>query len=334
SAQAFRDCISHLAGYVAHDLTTPLGSALEQLRRRPQGFHRSPFRGFGTYGVWFPRGLLLRAAAQKICTSLIREWHLDAPPHQPERIEAVVNQIVADPRLKPDAVQKPIEQEAPRGPEGGPAEQIERWLTGLEGQIESTARRQEAGVWARNVWDQAREFIGTRPTSETEITVRRSRVSKALDVAIGRAADMWGNEFIELTRHLEGHPGPRVAAIESALRKLADLADAAAATMDKKVQNFGVKSRQCRTDGQSALDACQAGSGTFSFFGGRSNRSLRHLLDQLRTFARVRFQEDLLDATARFYRALRGKIEDRLRHLSFCRTRLVHLLQHLESPLL
>src|SRR5205085_581236 len=98
--------------------------------------------------------------------------------------------------------------------------------------------------------------------------------------------------------------------------------------------NFGVKSRQARSDVQSALDACQAGSGSFSFFGGRSNRSMKHLLDQLRDFARLRLQEDLLDATARFYQTLRTKIDDKLRHLSFCRTRLVHLLQTLESPLL
>jgi serine/threonine protein kinase len=334
SSQAFRDVVSHLAGYVAHDLTTPLGPALEQLRRKPSAFGRSPFRGFGTYGVWFPRGLLLRAAAQKICTALIREWHLAASPKEPARIDAVVNRIIADTRLKPDAVQKLIEQEAPRGPEGAPAEQIERWLNGLEGQIEPTARRQEAGSWARNVWDQAREFIGTRPTNESEITVRRSRVSKALDVAIGRAAEMWGNEFAELTRPLEEHPGPRIAAIEWALRRLATVCDDAAATMDKKVEAFGVKSRQARTDVQSALDACQAGSGTFSFFGGRSSRSMRHLLEQLRTFARLRLQEDLLDATARFYRALKGKIEDRLRDLSYCRMRLVNLLQTLDSPLL
>src|SRR5262249_52153638 len=32
TSAAFRDCVSHLAGYVAHDLTTPLGLALEQLR--------------------------------------------------------------------------------------------------------------------------------------------------------------------------------------------------------------------------------------------------------------------------------------------------------------
>ena len=59
SSGAFRDCISHLAGYVAHDLTTPLGHALEQIRNKPTGFGKSPFRTFGTYGVWFPRGLLL-----------------------------------------------------------------------------------------------------------------------------------------------------------------------------------------------------------------------------------------------------------------------------------
>jgi hypothetical protein len=84
---------------------------------------------------------------------------------------------------------------------------------------------------------------------------------------------------------------------------------------------------------QSALDVCQAGSGSFSFFGGRSGRSMRHFLDQLRVFAHLRLQEDLLDATARFYRALYGEVEARLRDLSFCRTRLTQVLQVLESPL-
>ena len=42
SAAAFRDVISHLAGYVAHDLTTPLGPALEQIRQRPAGFDAKP----------------------------------------------------------------------------------------------------------------------------------------------------------------------------------------------------------------------------------------------------------------------------------------------------
>ncbi|MCU0704392.1 MAG: protein kinase, partial [Fimbriiglobus sp.] len=35
SPEAFRDVTSHLAGYVAYDLTTPLGSGLDTLRRQP-----------------------------------------------------------------------------------------------------------------------------------------------------------------------------------------------------------------------------------------------------------------------------------------------------------
>lgn len=333
SSQAYRDCVSHLAGYVSHDLTTPLGPALEQIRRQPAPFGRSPFRGFGTYGVWFPRGLLLRAAAQKICTGLAKTWQADDPPRDRALVEAVVAAVVADPRLKPDAIQKLIEQEMPRGPEGGAAEQIERWLVGLEAQIDGAGRRQDSAVWSRNAWEQAREIIGSRPLAENEVTVRRSRLNKALDEAIKRVALMWGNEFTEVTRHLEEHPGHRLAAVEAALKRIAGLCDDAAVAVERRLQAFGVKCRQARTDVQSALDACQAGSGSFSFFGGRTGRSMRHFLDQLRGFARLRLQEDLLDATARAYRAFRVKVDDRLRDLSFCRTRLQHLVQALESPL-
>lgn len=333
TAAAFRDCVAHLAGYVAHDLTTRLGPALDHLRRQPTEFGKSPFRAFGTYGVWFPRGLLLRAAAQKICAELVRKWHAEEPPDETARIDRLVAQVMGDPRLKPDAVQKLIEREIPRGPEGAPADQIERWLHGLEGQIESTARRSEAGAWSRNAWDQAREFVGVRPPGEQEITVRRGRLGRALDEGVRRAAEMWGNEFAELCRPLEEDPGHRLAAVESAFRRIAGLCGDAAVAVDKRLRQLAVQTQQARTDVQAALDACQAGSGTFSFFGGRSNRSMRHFLEQLRAFARLRLQEDLLDATGRFYRALAAEIETRLRNLSFCRTRLVQVLQVIESPL-
>ncbi len=331
--EAFRDCVAHLAAYVAHDLTTPLGPALEQLRQQPADFGRSPFRGFGTYGVWFPRGLLLRAAAQKICIDLIRKWHKDAPPKDSASVDRLVTQVMGDPRLKPESVQKYIEHEMPRGPEGAPGEQIERWLHGLEGQIEATSRRSDAGGWSRNAWDQAREFIGVRPTNEQDITVRRGRLSKSLDEGIRRVSQMWGNEFAAIAGPLQENPGHRIAAVETALRRIAMLCGELAEAVDKKLRTFGVKTQAARTDVQSALDVCQAGSGSFSFFGGRSNRSMRHFLDQLRTFARLRLQEDLLDATARCYRALQSEIETQLRDLGFCRNRLLHLLQVLDSPL-
>ena len=334
SSAAFRDVISHLAGYVAHDLTTPLGSALEQLRMRPSGFGRSPFRTFGTYGVWFPRGLLLRAAAQKICLRLLKVWREDAPPEDIAEVDQLVAQSTGDSRLRPDLVQQQLERESVRGPDGGPADQVERWLTGLEGQLNPAARRVDAGVWSRGAWEQARDLIGNRPSGDLETAIRRSRLNKILDEAIKRVADGWGNEFSEATRVLEEVAGHRLGAIESALRKMAAWCNGAATFADKKVEQLGVSVGQARTDVQSALDVCQAGSGTFSFFGGRSSRSMRHFLDQLRTFARLRLQEDLADATARFYRILRARIEDRLRELSYCRTRMDQIIQTLESPLL
>jgi hypothetical protein len=333
TGQAFRDCVSHLAGYVSHDLTTPLGAELEQVRSAPQPFGCSPFRGFGTYGVWFPRGLLLRTAAAKICLRLLRQWGADVHPTDTTMIDRIVTLVMGDARLKPDAVQRQLEEAAPRGPEGPPADQVERWLHGLEGQIEAAARRSEAGKWAGSAWDQAREFIGTRPSSDADSTVRRGRLSKALDEAVRRVAEAWGNEFAEQARVLEEDPGHRLAAVEAALRRLVGLCDEAAAAVDRKLDAFGLKVRQSRADVQSAMDACKAGSGAFSFFGGRGNRSMRHFLDQLRGYTRLRLQEDLLDATGRFYRALRGQVEARLRALSYSRSRLDHIIANLESPL-
>ena len=333
TADAFRDCVSHLAGYVSHDLTTPLGAALEQARSKPVGFNRSPFRSFGTYGVWFPRGLLLRSAAQKICIALLKEWKTDAPPADAETLKEVVAQAVDDPRLKPDAVRQQIEVDAVRGAEGGPADQIERWLTGLEGQINVAGRHPDAGAWSRGVWEQARDLIGTRPTGEQDSSVRRSRTAKLLEDAVKRVAEAWGNEFAEVVRPLEQLPGHRLGAIGTALTRLiavcTEWGDAAAA----RAAQFASKARQAKSDVQSAHDVCQAGSGTFSFFGGRTGRSMRHFLDQIRAFARVRLQEDLADATAKFYRALRVRLEEQLRELAYCRTRLDMLVRALECPL-
>ena len=98
TAGAFRDCVSHLAGYVSHDMTTPLGAALERVRAQPVGFDRSPFRSFGTYGVWFPRGLLLRSAGQRICLGLLKEWKSEAAPPDPTAVNEVYATATSDPR--------------------------------------------------------------------------------------------------------------------------------------------------------------------------------------------------------------------------------------------
>ena len=121
------------------------------------------------------------------------------------------------------------------------------------------------------------------------------------------------SEFAEIGRPLEELPGRRLGAIGLALKKLASVCSEWAEAADARTQQIAVKAQQAKSDVQSAHDVCQAGSGTFSFFGGRSGRSMRYFLDQIRAFARIRLQEDLADATAKFYRALRVRIEDQMR---------------------
>jgi len=333
SVEAFRDVVSHLAGYVAHDMTTTLGQSLEQLRQQAPAYERTPFRTFGTYGVWFPRGLMLRSAAQRIGTTLLKTWRAPMPPSPSPHAEQVFQKVTADPRLKPEMVQQQLDQEFMRGPDGAAGEQIERWLTGLEGQISPTAKSSEAARWARNVWDQARDMIGSRPTNENDSSVSRSRLSKVLEDAIKRAADVWANEFSAACRPLEALPGNRLGMVESTLKRLSNWCVDAAAAVEKKAEPVGTKTRQVRSDVESAFEACQSTGRTFSLFGSRPTRNMRYFLDQLRVFARLRLQEDMSDATIRFYRALRTRIEDKLRELSSCRTRLDQLLKILDDPL-
>ncbi|HLJ97361.1 MAG TPA: hypothetical protein VKU02_29650, partial [Gemmataceae bacterium] len=74
SPEAVRDAVAHLGSYLFHDLTTPLGLRLDRCRQLPAPAGATNFRSFGTYAVWFPRGLLLRLAARNACRQLLEEW--------------------------------------------------------------------------------------------------------------------------------------------------------------------------------------------------------------------------------------------------------------------
>src|SRR5262249_51543302 len=74
SPEALRDVVAHLGSYLFHELTTPLGLRLDRLRHQPVPGGATVFRSFGTYAVWFPRGLLLRLAARHVCRQLLEEW--------------------------------------------------------------------------------------------------------------------------------------------------------------------------------------------------------------------------------------------------------------------
>src|SRR5207247_863194 len=104
---------------------------------------------FGTYAVWFPRGLLLRLAARQICARLLQEWLADGEPTMPAAVEAAYQRAIEDPDLKIDALCARIEVSAALPQEGRPGEAVTGFLSRLEEQSHRSLATDDPGAWAQ-----------------------------------------------------------------------------------------------------------------------------------------------------------------------------------------
>ncbi|OWK43898.1 protein kinase domain-containing protein [Fimbriiglobus ruber] len=337
TSEAFRDTLSHLAGYLTHDLTTPLGTGLEKIRRGGVPFGRTPFRGFGTFGVWYPRGLLLRSAARQLCVRFLRGWTAERVPALPDEAERILNHILTDPRLTPEEVRVFVAAEAAIGVDGNPVEGMKAWACNLARQASDAARTADPPGWAVSAWDQTRDWLGMEATTDADSPFRRGRLSRALDQGLRRSLDAWCNELTELLRPLDELAGPRLAATETIVRQLiAACAEASTAT-EKQLAGFGDARVRARNDAQAAVEGCvgvSEGGPSFGLFGSRIGRSLRAVAEKIKIFADVRIQEDLASVTAQFYRRLGVWFEDKLRDLAFAREQLADLATAMEAQVL
>jgi eukaryotic-like serine/threonine-protein kinase len=332
SQEGYRDTVSHLSGYVTHELTSPLGTGLEEFRTRKPQPGRSPFRNFGTFGVWFPRGLLLRSAARQYCNTLLKNWASAHQPELPNAAKLVVADIFGDPRLLPEEVQQFIHQESRSRQVGLPTEFVGKWFADLGDQIDATAKNNEAAAWSAAVWEQTRELIGWEPTSDTDSPYRRGRISRMFDRGIGGASKAWENELTELLRPLHAIAGPRLFAVTAALEQIVEAMNAAAIAREEQLAGFAERRIRAREAAEQALAACQAETGGFKLFGNHSARHLRNLHEKIKLFIDVRLQEDHVNAAARFYRRIAVKLEDQLRNVMVARDQLDAMLRTANAP--
>jgi serine/threonine protein kinase len=364
--QARQEAIAKLGSYLFHELTTPLGPRLDDLRVPVEGavrpYHETagltPFRSFGTYAVWFPRGLLLRLAARSACARLLEEWSAteesrspmpdarfpDAicPPQsslpQPPEVEAACARALADPALAPEALRQRLEELAGPALEAQPTEVLNRLLSQLEEQSWQSGGPDDIGNWARQAVSRVREWLGpglgatpsNSPGRETG-EWRKSRLSRGLENGVTQLTEDWDKRLLAVAAQLLDNPGPRVAAAELALGRFLEFAEEQIAQGNERVKALGQRVNQAQGQLQRALDQCAAGASAFSFFGGRSRRNLRVFLDHLAAFARQCLVEDLTNGVQHFFIRLAGQLRDRLRDLSFCRQRLRHLQSVLEK---
>jgi hypothetical protein len=330
--ESFQHAVAQLGTYLAHDLTTPLGCRLDRQRDVHPDPLMSPFRSFGTCSVWFPRGLLLRAAARQACQTLLLEWCAPGGPTALQEIEAACSHALNDAGLRWEVLSHQIETAAQTPVDGSPAEALGRFIGRLEEQFTHAAGMPDPGPWTRQAMDQIREWVGLKTSTDPDSVFRSSRITRALSQGVQVAAEQWERKLRGHALELVEFPGRRLANAEAALARMAQFCAEAAEARQRAVLEETARTMQARADLQAALEACNSVAGGFSLFGSRTPRVLRHFMDQLTAFARRRLSEDLLDAGVQFFRKLQGRLEERIRDLSFCRQRLVSLRQTLAGP--
>jgi serine/threonine protein kinase len=343
SPEALRDAVAHLGSYLFHELTTPLGLQLDTLRQAPPSPGATPFRSFGTYAVWFPRGLLLRLAARQACRRLIEDWMATEEPTAHAEVEAACARALADPGLSPEALSSRIEGAAssPNQADLGatPAEVLTSILATLEENSLQSVAQDDPGNWSRNALGKVREWVGTGSDVGGETAEwRKSKLCRALTTAAQKVADEWDKELAKTLWRLMEPPGRRVAAAEMALNCFRKFCEETAEAHKSRLDQQTQRTRNAWKRLEEALEGCLAGVGGGGwgfqslFFGNRSRRLLRLFVDHLAAFARQRLAEELVSATQQFFAFLHGRLSDRLRDLTFCRQRLRHLQESLDSP--
>ncbi len=343
SPEALRDTVAHLGSYLFHELTTPLGLRLDALRQIQPGTSPTPFRSFGTYAVWFPRGLMLRLAARQACKRLIEDWMAPDQPAAPAELEAACARALADPGLRPEALSARIEESARSTSHtdlgGTPAEALTSMLATLEEQSQQAVAQDDPGNWARQAMNKVREWVGTGSDSSHETADwKKSRLGRALTVATQKVAEEWDRSLSEALWGLMDHPGHRVATAELALTKARKFCEESADAHRPRLEQQAQRTQKAWQQLETALEACLAGGGGggWSFpallFGGRPRRHLRVFVDHLAAYARQRLAEEVVGATQQFFGFLHGRLGERLRDLTFCRQRLRHLQECLDTP--
>jgi eukaryotic-like serine/threonine-protein kinase len=349
SPEALEAAVSHLGSYLFHELTTPLGLRLDQLRHddgldtadQPAGGMMTPFRSFGTFAVWFPRGLLLRLAARTTCRRLIEGWlapgEAQLTPEAAAEVTAVCDRIIANPDLRPEALCHRIEEASRSTPLSDlgstPAEALTALLATLGEQAQQSIAQDDPGNWSRQALTRVRDWVGAGGEGNSELgDWRKTKLNRVLTTAAQKVAEDWDQQLAGSVLGLMEHPGARMAAAETALERLQRFCESTSEAQRARLEQQHARTAQAWQQVASSLEACLAGNNGFRLFGGRSRgRHLQGFMESLSHFARQRLAEEVITAGRQFFAALHSRLSERLRDLGFCRQRLRHLQESLDE---
>jgi hypothetical protein len=338
--EELKAAVNHLGSYLFHEITTPLGRRLDDMRLASNAPDQGgsafatislPVHSFGTYSVWFPRGLLLQLAARQACLRLLENWTAAEAMSLGAEVHAAVAQLVQRHSQRPDLnperlgaeIESSIQPATPGEGSGSPGEALAALLAKLEEQVMQPLAQEDPSSWARQALSRIRDWVGAAGETDQELGEwRKTRLARVLSTGTQKVAEKWEQNIIADVLGLMQFPGARVAGAEAALEKLRQVFFAAAEAQLPVVQQHSGKVAQAWKQLETALQDL-AGGGGFRLFGGRSRtRQLRHFMDALAHYAHLRLGEELSAACRACLVNLTGRLGERSRDLGFCRQRL------------
>jgi eukaryotic-like serine/threonine-protein kinase len=345
SATSLRDQVAHTCSYLFHELTTPLGLHLDRVRERKTAADSLVFRSFGTYAVWYPRGLLLRLSARQVCRELVEEWCGTGPPTASQEIEAACARILAEHELQPEILTSRLDEAARSSFGMLSAEALTKLLSTLEDQVHQHVALDDPANWAKQAAARLREWVGAAPPldlddsgqSLVDAEWRKSQLHKVLTAAAQNLANEWDQRFATVAFGLMEHSGKRVAAAEDAFLRFKRFCKEAIAIYKGRREQQALRAQASQAKLEAALQLCGNDSGSswglssLLLLGNSTRRNLRLFMDHMAVFARQCHAAELAGSGQLFFTLLSAKIEDRLRELQFCRQRLRTVVDHLGS---
>ena len=339
--------VAHLSSYLFHELTTPLGLRLDAMRLADdlgdslptRGQTLVPLRTFGTYSVWFPRGLLLNIAARHACKNLIDQWVANDTTHGDVQaaVQAVVQRYANHADLDANQLAAQIDAGALTALTGEigapPTEVLNSLLAKLDDAIAQSPAQDDAGNWSKQALSRVRDWMGIGGDDQEYNEWRKTKLARSLSAAAQKIAEQWEARITADAHALMAYPGARVASAELAIEQLHRHFQTAAESLARVYQQNQGATSQAWRDTEAAVQECFTGAGGFRLFGGRSKtRLLRTFLEKLTNFAHIRLKEELLCAARQCFTHLVGRLAERHRDLGFCRQRLRHLRENLDRP--
>jgi hypothetical protein len=348
SPDALEETVSHLGSYLFHELTTPLGLRLDHLRHEDdrgeagpgRGQMAIPVRSFGTYAVWFPRGLMLNLASRHACKRLIDIWVANETVQGEVQaaITTLVHRYTKHTDLTANAVAKVIDANAQAGAAGevsaSPGEVLSGMLAKLEDQLVQSIAQDDPGNWCKQAMSRFRDWMGTGVDDQEYSEWRKTKLARSLSGSAQKVAEQWDQKIAREVYDLMAFPGARVAGAEVALSALHEHFQRVVEANTALHQQHMPKVAAAWREVEKALTECVHGSGGFRLFAGRSKtRLLRTFLEKLSAYGHLRLSEELVGAVKQAFNQLAGKLADRLRDLGFCRQRLRHLQESFDRPI-